>query len=207
MPLNESKRKTRERWPLAFDLEGIPRDTATRTQLLQSRQILEALEQEQSMPPVKNSFATDFQQENVVDINDPRVPQYGTVKNPFREFPKMVYHHETGHVLTVLNPQQYAAAERRGFEDKPSLHRDYSKVKSGMVAPVAIKGPEREHVMTIEEIEAEEAAQLAELSAEAAPVQSQEEADAEIAAALGEVGDAAGGNVENGDAGSRRRKR
>lgn len=206
MPLNESKRKTRERWPLAFDLEGIPRDTATRTQLLQSRQILESLEQEQSMsvPLPRNHFATDIQQDTVVDINDPKVPPYGTPKNPFRAYPKMVYHHDSGHVLTVQNDQQYAAAKKRGFEDKPSLHRDYSKVKSGMVAPVVEKGPEREHVLTNEEIEQMEADELAALETE--NPQSAEDAEKEIAAQLGETA-GADPHAESGDAGSRRRKR
>jgi len=37
MPVNESTRRApRDRWPLAFDLEGIPRDTETRRQLLES---------------------------------------------------------------------------------------------------------------------------------------------------------------------------
>lgn len=205
MPLNESKRKTRERWPLSFDLEGIPRDTATRTQLLQQQQILESFEKEQSMSPVpatKNSFATDIQQETVVDINDPKVARYGTKQNPFREFPKMVYHHALGHVLVVQNEQQHAAAKRRGFDDKPANHRDYSKVKSGMVAPIAEKGPEREHVLTNEEIEHMEADELAALEPE--NQQSEADAEKEIASALGETADPL---AESNDVGSRRRKR
>lgn len=206
MPLNESKRKVRERWPLAFDLEGIPRDTATRQQLLNQQQILETIEKEQSMsvPLPRNHFATDIQQDVVTDINDPKVARYGTPKNPFRAYPKMVYHHESGHVLVVQNEAQHAAATRRGFQVKPAPDRDYSRVRSGMVAPVAAVGPERETLLTNEQIENQEAAALAELEPD--NMQSADEAEDEIASALGESG-SPDPTAENVDAGSRRRKR
>lgn len=89
MPINESKRKTRERWPLAFDLEGEPRDTATRQKRLELERALETEETETMKGPnlVTNSFAVDYSAGPVVtDLNNP--PHKNT---PYQPYPRMMY--------------------------------------------------------------------------------------------------------------------
>jgi hypothetical protein len=86
MPLHESytSRDRRDRWPLQFDLEGVPRETAERERLL-NHQRMEGEMGKTS--PVANSFAVDYQAgNNVIDINHPpRMPYV------FQEYPKMMY--------------------------------------------------------------------------------------------------------------------
>jgi hypothetical protein len=141
MPLNESTRKTRERWPLAFDLEGVPRSTAIRSRLIEEQQ--QPIETEESMnsanvPLVQNNFAVDYQAgNNVIDINNPPTKRY-----QHQEFPKLVYHHESGHVLRIEDgpdaAKQLKLAEKKGYVTKPAPDRDYSKMSRANIAPVKI---------------------------------------------------------------------
>lgn len=62
------------------------------------------------------------------DLSKPPVVPY----DPNRLYPKMVYHHTTGHVLTIHNEQQFELAKKKGFSDKPSPEHDYSKIKNGI---------------------------------------------------------------------------
>lgn len=140
MPLNESTRKTRERWPLSFDLEGIPRDTALRRRLIEEQQPTETEESMNSanVPLVQNTFAVDYQAgNNVVDINNPPTKRYA-----HQEFPKLVYHHESGHVLRIeAGPdaeKQLKLAQKKGYDTKPAPDRDYSKMSRANIAPVRI---------------------------------------------------------------------
>jgi len=144
VPLNESNRKVRDRWPLAFDLEGVPRETAERERLLKEHQALESIAIQEEPPmqgthPVPNSFAVDFQAgNNVVDINNPPKQRY-----VHQEFPKHVYDHETGRVLEVKDEREQKAALKKGFKLEPALDRDYSKItRSGNVAPTKPPAPE-----------------------------------------------------------------
>ena len=188
MPLNESTRKSRRRFPVEFDLEGVPQDSTIRQQLLEQKQ--QELTEQNEMPSVKqvsNFFAVDkAQSPQVIDINNPGGPRYGSPQNPHRHYPKVVYNHETGKVLEVKNQAQYEAAQRRGFEDSPDPKRDYHNVRSGMTAQPKKEVEPREHVMTAEELEEMETQELAALNEEENQ-QSAEEADAEIAAQLGET--------------------
>jgi hypothetical protein len=158
MPLNESTRKTRERWPLDFDLTGVPRDTATRKQLLQ-QQILEATSEDESMSPVtptrtvQNSFTVDTPTVEITDINNPPHRNYNP-HAPENEFPKMLYHHESGRVLNVVNEKEQKAALKRGYDLKPSPDHDYSKVNRAGVAAKAVSEPKREDEMSAEELAA-----------------------------------------------------
>lgn len=117
------------------------------------------------MSPVTNNFAVDYSQgDNVVDINNPPRKRY-----VHQEFPRMVYHHDSGHVLTVNNPKELKLAIKKGFQLEPAADRDYSKVKSGFVAPMKAHGEPREAALTFEDEEALQAADLedAELDREA----------------------------------------
>lgn len=136
----------------------------------------------------KNFFAADQPlAPQVIDINNPPVPRYGTPQNPRKQYPKMLYNHETGRVLVVQNAAQHKVAmEKHGFQEKPSPNHDYANARSGSIAPLKQEGPEREHVMTVEELEALEAQELAALE-ENQNQQSEEEAEAEVAAQLGEA--------------------
>lgn len=155
MPLNEASRKPRrERWPLQFDIEGVPRDTATRKQLLeQQQQNEESAEDPMTAQTVRNSFAVDKPTVEVTDINNPPRRPYSP-SDPKNEFPKVLYHHESGRVLTVQNDKEQKAAHKRGFELKPSPAHDYSKITRAGIAAVADHAPKREEEMSAEELAA-----------------------------------------------------
>ena len=156
MPLNEASHKPRrERWPLEFDLTGVPRDTATRQQLVQQQHILET-DAEESMnqtTPVRNSFTVDTPTVEITDINNPPRRNYNP-HDPKHEFPKMLYHHESGRVLNVNDAREQKAALKRGFNLKPSPGHDYSKVNQAGIAAVAAQGPKREEEMSADELAA-----------------------------------------------------
>jgi hypothetical protein len=144
MPINEANRKTRDRWPLAFDLEGVPRESAERERLLLEQKALENLgdispEEPLAMQgtrPIQNHFAVDTPTETVVDVNNPPQKRYR-----HQQFPQMVYHHQSGHVLIVQNAVELQAAQKRGFQEKPALDRDYSQVRAGHAAPMKQVAP------------------------------------------------------------------
>ena len=175
MPLNESTGKApRARWPLAFDLEGVPRDTATRKKLLEQKKLLEAsefTENEETMPAAQsvrtiteNHFTVDQPSTDVfiTDINNPPRKNF----NPYdakNQYPKMMYHHETGRVLHVGkakelkpgdNEKEEKAAAKRGFKLKPSPDYDYSKVSRAGIAAKATVQEKREEEMSAEELAA-----------------------------------------------------
>lgn len=158
MPLNEASRKVpRDRWPLEFDLTGVPRDTATRKLLLEQKRTLEAPEELMSpvTQSVRNSFTVDEPQVGpaITDINNPPRRPYSP-SDPKNEFPKMLYHHETGRVLTVHNEKEQKAAMKRDFDLKPSPGHDYSKVNRAGIAAKASNEPKREEEMSAEELAA-----------------------------------------------------
>jgi hypothetical protein len=161
MPINEANRKVRrERWPLEFDIEGVPRDTATRKQLLEQKQQVQQSqnldllsEEPMSAQTVRNSFAVDKPAVEITDINNPPRRPYNP-QDPKNEFPKMLYHHESGRVLAVQNEKEQKAAHKRGFELKPSPDHDYSKITRAGVAAVADHAPKREEEMSAEELAA-----------------------------------------------------
>jgi hypothetical protein len=60
MSIRETSRNLRDRWPLQFDLEGLPRDTATREARLRELRGQNDLEiNPMNIPQVKNQFASD----------------------------------------------------------------------------------------------------------------------------------------------------
>jgi len=165
MPLNEASRKApRERWPLEFDLEGVARDTTTRKQLVEQKrqqQNPESLSEETMSPvtPVRNHFTVDEPQQGpaITDINNPPRRPYNP-HDPKNEFPKVLYHHESGRVLTIAAgpnaEKEQKAALKRGFQLKPSPGHDYSKVSRSGIAAVADHAPKREEEMSAEELAA-----------------------------------------------------
>lgn len=156
MPLNEASAKPRrQRWPLEFDLEGIPRDTATRKKELEQRKLTMS----------RNSFLSDKNEAAAadplagisaearanlldlllkeapvgkeIDLSKPIIRPYNP-RDPKNAFPRMVYHHETGHTLTVKNARELAAAQKRDYKLEPSLHHDYSKLPNGYAPPKTV---------------------------------------------------------------------
>lgn len=156
MPLNESIGKApRARWPLSFDLEGVPQDTKTRKQLLE-QQNLQVIEEESMSPvtqSVRNSFTVDQPSVEITDINHPPHRNYNP-HAPENQYPKMLYHHENGRVLKVGNEKEEKAASKRGFKLKPSPDFDYSQVSRAGVATKASNEPKREEEMSAEELAA-----------------------------------------------------
>lgn len=167
MPLNESTRKVRERWPAAFDIEGIPRDNALRQRLLdeiQSKESTMAQLRQSSIDAYNSSrpenvFAVDKAQTApqadepfISDINNPPQRRY-----QYREYPKMLYHHESGRTVRIEDTPQAAAQEKallkQGFKTEPSPKHDYSRVaRAGSVAPLKTVVAERERDLTPEEL-------------------------------------------------------
>lgn len=166
MPLNEAKRKAqRARWPLEFDLEGIPQDTKHRKHLLEiKRSEARTLQQAKETFMSQNSFAVDFltpqQKQQLldsllretaggeeIDLSKPKVARYR-----FAEFPKMVYHHDSGHSLKVKDAAQESAAAKRGYQTKPSNLHDYSKINGQGIAPLKTVMPAVEEQMTAEQL-------------------------------------------------------
>jgi hypothetical protein len=164
MPINEASGKPRrERWPAQFDIEGVPRDTATRQQLLdqiQQQQTQQSnAEFEDFMSPVtptRNHFSVDGPTTDgpvITDINNPPKKNYNP-RAAENEFPKMLYHHESGRVLKVENEKEQKAAIKRGFELKPSQDFDYGKINRAGIAAKASTEPKREDEMSAEELAA-----------------------------------------------------
>jgi hypothetical protein len=164
MPINESSRKPRRaRWPLAFDLQGVPQSADVRKRLLEQIRTPTPTPHEDSM----NSFAVDKlddiltpeQKESLlnhllattptgreIDLNKPPI-----LRIAYKEYPRVIYHHKTGRVLSVSTPEQMKAAAKKGFKTEPAPDRDYSNVKNG-IAQMKQEGPPREVELTAEEI-------------------------------------------------------
>lgn len=102
---------------------------------------------------VQNSFTVDKPTVEITDINNPPRKNYNP-HDPKNEYPKMLYHHETGRVLSVGNEKEQKGALKRGFNLKPSPDHDYSKVSRAGVAPKLTTGPKREEDMSAEELAA-----------------------------------------------------
>jgi hypothetical protein len=159
MPLNESTSKTRrERWPLSFDLEGVPRDTATRKALLeQQRQNNEdpmSPAPSRVTPSIQNHFSVDQPTTDgpvITDINNPPHKNYNP-HAPENQYPKMLYHHKIGRVLKVENEKEEKASLKRGFELTPSPDFDYFKINRAGIAAKASNEPKREEEMSAEEL-------------------------------------------------------
>ena len=161
MPLNEASRKApRERWPLEFDLTGVPRDTRTRNNLLAEKHQEESMAQtQQSVHGVRtiteNHFTVDQPSNDVfiTDINNPPRKAYNP-RDPQNQYPKMLYHHGNGRVLKVANEKEEKAALKRDFKLAPSPDYDYSKVNQNSgIAAKAIHAP-REESRSAEELAA-----------------------------------------------------
>jgi hypothetical protein len=111
MPVHESSRRAkRDRWPLAFDLEGVPQETAERQRLLTQKQMLEAIpeltpeeEDPMNVPKVENLFATDgpAQPATITDMSRPIV-----IRVPFQEFPKVLYAKNGSSILVKSKEEQ-----------------------------------------------------------------------------------------------------
>lgn len=113
------------------------------------------------MQQVHNSFAVDqpVTESAITDINNPPRKNYNPF-DPKNEFPKMVYHHETGRVLNVADAKEQKAALKRGFKLEPSPGHDYSKVSRAGIASKASNEPKREEEMSAAELAALDAADV-----------------------------------------------
>ena len=158
MPLNEASRKApRERWPLEFDLTGVPRDTAHpqaafRTET-DSRTDSRGTYVTRAHRPQQLHRRSAPATAAITDINNPPQTRYNP-HDPKNEFPKMLYHHGTGRVLVVANAKEEKAALKRDFQLKPSPDHDYSKVSRAGIAAKASTEPKREEEMSAEELAA-----------------------------------------------------
>lgn len=68
-------------------------------------------------------------QPTIVDINDPKIP-----RAPYQEYPKTLYNHKTGHIVTVKDAKEEAARVKQGFQAKPSPNHDYSQIQNSRAA-------------------------------------------------------------------------
>lgn len=155
MPLNEAKHKVRERWPAQFDIEGVPRDNATRRQLLDQIQ-----QKDTTMAQFRDSSLALQNPENqfTVDKNQSPEPFISDINNPpqrrykHQEYPKAMYHHDSGRTLVVKDEKEEAAAKKKGFKEEPSPDHDYSRTQFGRVAPEKAVAPEGERELTPEQL-------------------------------------------------------
>lgn len=86
MALNEATRVRRERYPLKFDLEGVP--TAERDGLIEVQKLKE---EQMKTHLVQNNFNVNYQQGGaVMDINNPPSP-YANGRYVHQEYPKLMY--------------------------------------------------------------------------------------------------------------------
>lgn len=77
------------------------------------------------MPQPQNTFAVDYAKgENIVDLNNPKVPRY-----QFREYPKMMYHatHKAIAVASIAEEQKWAKA---GYQLTPVAKQEPVEVPS-----------------------------------------------------------------------------
>jgi hypothetical protein len=144
MPLNESRRKTRERWPLQFDLEGVPRETAERNRLLEQ---LKFSIPEDTMAS-KNKFIVD----TTPKTEERDLSKEIRVQHRHQEYPRAVYNHDNGHVAEVADEKQFKTLEKHGYQLKPALDRDYSQIhqRTGC-APLKEASPIPEDVQSAED--------------------------------------------------------
>lgn len=77
--------------------------------------------------------------DSYIDINKPPQLPYR-----YQEFPKLTYNHETGAVLKVDDEKEAKAAEKRGFQAKPSTKYDYSRIRNGFAVPHGTPEPKQE---------------------------------------------------------------
>lgn len=110
--------KGRERWPLAFDLQGVLRDTTTRKQLQEQL----TYEDQEMRATTTNHFASS----KMIDINNPPKPAYNP-RDPANEFPKMLFHQTEKHPLEL--------AEFKRITKFNALHPD----KPEILPPVGAK--------------------------------------------------------------------
>lgn len=146
MPLNESRRKPRrEKWPLEFDLEGVPRDGAVRKQLLETLKGNPMAEPRNSFlsdkltdkigltPQQKQALFEELLQENKggkeLDLSKPVTPHYRR-SDPKNDFPQLAYHKD-GRVRRVEDAEQLEATQKDGFKPEPHPAYDYSTIRSG----------------------------------------------------------------------------
>ncbi len=116
MSIRETSRNLRDRWPLEFDLAGIPRDTAARKQLLQQIQILE--ETPDMTLRAVNSFASDYSGA-VTDINNPPKVRY-----VHQEFPKTMYNAKNGAAIVVKDEAEKQTKLKAGYQLKPVVKKE-----------------------------------------------------------------------------------
>ncbi len=163
MSLNESRRtRRRERWPLEFDLEGIPQDTKHRRRLVEMKRRESEEEKETEMS--NNSFAVDklsaadrealltaLMRERPagreIDLSKPVVGRY-----VHQEYDKMLYHHGSGHVLVVRDAREEAAAAKRGYVTEPSPNHDYSKLSGSNHAALKLNATREETPLSAAEL-------------------------------------------------------
>jgi hypothetical protein len=143
--------KARDRWPVEFDLAGVPRDTHTRDLLKQQ------LDQEQEMP--RSLSPNSFVAGKMVDINHPPQAAY----NPRdHEYPKMLYHPTEGHPAWAAERKKIARYNAL-HPDKPEImpevpaktiqvnsnEEEEAKLKAGWLlrAPQRVPEPEEEEIV------------------------------------------------------------
>lgn len=155
MPLNEVPRKPRrERFPVEFDLMGVPRDRIQREALLETAK---EIHNTMNTPQVTNSFLSDKAQalqlspENQVllqqflesmkmggvgrEIDLSKPVQIPPPPGGWPKFPCLMYHHKTGAMIQIENEEEAKQIGKRGFKLQPSPDHDYSQIATRTKLP------------------------------------------------------------------------
>jgi hypothetical protein len=180
MPLNEASRKPRRsRWPLEFDLMGVPQSNRERQELLNAAKEIHQMSQYQS--PSGNRFLSDKQTVQLTPEKALLLDQYlesmkmggvgreidlskpvlvAAPPGGWPKFPCLAYHWKTGAMLQIEDADELKVVAKRGFKPSPSPEHDYSQIQARQI--FTLLGDER--VLTIAKKKAVAANAFPELS-------------------------------------------
>lgn len=176
MPIRETRgglsRSPRDRWPLDTTTELISQEgNVSPVPLVQNHFTVDGPGAGLGLTPAqKKALLDQLLREaadtagQTIDLSKPILPPRPAPGTFEFEYPKLMYQHQSGHMLQVDTPEQEKAALAQGFKTKPAPDRDYSQAKVGKIAPM--KPPVAEIVLPADEtINVEELATAEEAAA------------------------------------------
>jgi hypothetical protein len=148
--IRETHRNPRDRWPLEFDLGGVPRDAQTRERLLEELRGEPDPEIPMDVPQVKNSFASDFlatltpaQKQSLqkallaestaggkeFDLSKPPVDPY-----QYHEYPKCMYSPDGKVIVNARDREHEQDLLKKKYTAKPPKAKKEEDDDKGQVA-------------------------------------------------------------------------
>lgn len=109
---------------------------------MENKELLDKLLQTLTLADVEQLASEKWKREapRQIDLNNPPREPY-----VFKEYPKTVYHHDSGHVMLVQSKKQEADALKEGFVSRPAVEKfDYTKIRNGRALSLQESEAERE---------------------------------------------------------------